>query len=800
MPDERLKRTGDVFIEVDCELYPRSKFWRSRFRLDCRPDFSHALGSADTDILRTIIRAGCCVTRIEPQMRARRIPESRHAPKAAGQRIRSGLLAAAVAVLVAFTAVSAHALEPASKAQPIEFQADQLTYDSRNRITIATGNVEAVQQGRRVVADKMTYDEPRNVLTAEGNVVLYEPTGEVVHATSMQLTGDLKNAIIENMRAVLADGSRITAKQGERIGGTVTTAEDGSYTPCFACAEDPERTPLWQVRAVRVTHDQIEKTIEFSHAWLEFVGVPVGYVPYLTQPDPSVKRKSGVLIPTFGESSDLGFLIQVPYFVVLSDSQDMTITPWFTSNEGPVLEAQYRQALQHGKIDFRGSGTYDSQDRALGHVFGEARYDIDETWRAGLDVQRATGRTYLRRYNFDSQRTLTSRLYGEAFPNASDYFIGRAIAFQNQEHDTDDKNIPYVAPWLDYFLVTDKDPLGGQTEVRLDSAVLTREQGLDTRRLSARAEWRRPFVGPIGDLVTVSGAMWADGYNVDDLERNDGNSQFSGNSGRLFPQAGVEWRLPLVRQGEAVHQVIEPITEVILAPTYGNSSRIPNEDSQDFELQDTNLFGFHRLPGIDRVDKGPRVNYGLNYTLYAPGGKSASAFVGQSYSFTGDDDFGKGTGLEDKTSDIVSALDLTPAPWFDIVYRNRIDHSSFKFERNEVGARLGNEALKLHGTYVRYESQPQNDLVGREEVEYGLDTRWTRFWRTRAFGITDIRSESQREIGLRAIYEDECFLFSAEFSRENFKDKDVEPTNVVFFRVGFKTLGDIGAGVNPGGS
>jgi Organic solvent tolerance protein OstA len=409
-------------------------------------------------------------------MRGKRITEGRHARRDVHGRGRHPFAAAALALVLAlaWSAPPVHAIEPASREQPIEFQADQLTYDSRNQITTAIGNVEAVQQGRRVLADKMIYDEPRDLLTAEGNVVLYEPTGEVVRATSVQLTGDLKNGVIENMRAVLADGARITANRGERTAGTVTTAEHGSYTACFACPEDPERTPLWQVRGVRITHDQTEKTIEFSHAWLEFAGVPVAYVPYLTQPDPSVKRKTGVLIPTFGQSSDLGFLVQLPYFVVLSDSQDMTITPWITTEEGPVLEAEYRQALEHGKIDFSGSGTYDSRQRYRGHVFGEARYDIDEHWRAGLDVERATGRTYLRRYNFNSDRTLTSQLFAENFPNSRNYMTGRAIAFQNQDDDIDEKTIPYVAPWFDYYYSGERDRLGGQTDVRLDTVALTR--------------------------------------------------------------------------------------------------------------------------------------------------------------------------------------------------------------------------------------------------------------------------------------------------------------------------------------
>ncbi len=727
-------------------------------------------------------------------------PPAAGAVRGIGQGLRHALGAALLAVAIgAVSPPPACAAEAPATDRPVQFQADEMTFDSRNRVTTARGNVVVIQDRRRLLADVLTYDENADLLTATGNVTLYEPSGEVVRASSLEVTGDLKNGVIEDLRAVLADGSRLNAARGEREGGVLTRAHEATYTPCLPCEEDPSRAPLWQVRAVKVTHDQERRIVAFNNAWLDFSGIPVFYFPYFYQPDPTVKRKSGLLIPGFGQSSDLGFMVQVPYYAVLSDSQDLTITPWFTSNEGPVLELQYRQALQHGSIDFTGSGTYDSQDRAMGHVLGKARYDISDDWRAGLDAQRATNRTYPRRYGFDNSRTLTSRLYGENFRGSNDYLTGRVMAFQNLEDDIDQENVPYVAPWIDYYHVSDIDRFGGRTDVHLDTVALTREEGTDTRRLSARMQWQRPFVGQLGDIFTVTGAMWSDGYNVNDETSEDRDNRYSGFSGRAFPQASAQWRLPLVREGETVQQIVEPMVEAVLAPNWGNPSRIPNEDSQNFELQDTNLFGLSRFPGIDRVDEGPRINYGLNWMLYGMGDAAASVFVGQSYRFHQDDTFGKGTGLQDNVSDIVSSIDLTPVPWLDVIYRNRLDHGTLKPERNELTMRVGVDAIRVGASYVRYQSQPQNDLASRQEAQYALDTRLTRYWRSRIFGTTDIQAESQREIGLRLIYEDECFVFSGEFARQDYRDKDVEPSNVVFFRVGLKTLGEFGSGFKPGG-
>jgi LPS-assembly protein len=709
--------------------------------------------------------------------------------------------------------------------RPVLFTADEITYESQRRITIARGNVEIARGDRVLLADEVTYDETRDLVTAVGNVSLLEPTGETVFGSAIEVTGDLKNAVIEDIRAVLADGSRLAAAGGRRTEGRITEMNKGVYTPCDLCPSDPEAPPLWQIKGVRVVHDQTEKIIEFTDAWLEIEGVPVFYVPYIYQPDPTVKRKTGFLIPLFGISSDLGFVYQQPFFWAITPDQDVTLTPWITSSEGPVLEAQYRRALTHGEIEFNGSITRDSRQRTRGHVESQNRYDISRAWRAGLDVNRASDSTYLRRYEFDTVRTLTSRAYAEAF-DGRNYFLGRGLAFQGNAEDDRQDEIPIVLPMMDYFYESGVDPLGGRTNVRLDALSLTRVEGTDTRRLSARAGWDLPMVGPLGDVYTVSASLWGDGYQVDDFRTEDRQNEFSGLTGRIFPQAGLNWSFPFVRDDPDFPQYVEPVVEVIAAPRFGNPGRIPNEDSSEFELQDTNLFGADRFPGLDRVEEGPRVNYGLSWGGFGPAGSQAAVSIGQTYRFFQDEDvFARGTGLDDNFSDIVGVIDLAPHPVFNVLYRTRIDKDDFDARRHELGARVGVDALRLEATYLSLDEAPERTFVdsldgsrnnnnnndddddddddefgNREEIEFALSSQLTRYWRTRLFGIRDLTGGgSQRSIGIRFTYEDECFVFGVEFERRDLEDRDIEPSNAVFLRLGFKTLGDLGAGFTRGG-
>jgi LPS-assembly protein len=714
--------------------------------------------------------------------------------------VRAALCAALLAVIAV-----AHGPEPAVAAveapqpgEPVSFEADNVTYQRESKRIEATGNVVARQLGRTLYCDTLIFDQPENRITAIGNVKVIEPTGEVYEADRLELTGDLKNGVADDLRAVMSDGTRLTAATATRRDGEFIDANNATYTPCFACPENPEAPPLWQVNAVKVRHTQSKQIIEFENAWLEVGGVPVAYVPYFYRPDPSVRRKTGFLFPTVGYDSQLGGVARIPFFWEIDDQQDVTVVPWIITNTLPALEAQYRRAFENGTMRFDGSLAQSPEDQLGGHIFGKVRYDIDQNWRAGSDLERTIYRTYLREYGFSSERTLISRLFGEGF-FGDNYFEANAYAFQNLDRGNEQEESPFVAPMLDYFYAGDEDALGGYLSGRLDAVALTRRRGTNTRRVSARGRWDRPYIGPAGNLFTLTGAVYADGYNYDNLDISSNNS-IDGSRGRLFPTAAMTWSLPFMRSDSWLQQTVEPIVQVVASPNYGDSRRIPNEDSLDLEIRTTNLFDINPYPGLDRVFEGPRANYGVRWHGYAGDDASATVTFGQTYQFTNANDLNEGTGYGEKLSDYVTSIDLWPKEYLSISYRNRLRHENLDVERNEVSGSVGVDALKLSGSYVDYAEQPEVDQRARKQLRLALDSQLTRFWRSRIEGTRDLRSNSQRLLSFEAIYEDECFLFGTEIFQRNTRDGDLKPTTGFFFRIGFKTLGEITPGYRIGGS
>src|SRR5690349_18888529 len=225
----------------------------------------------------------------------------------------------------------------ADKNAPIVFQADEVDYDDALALTIAKGHVEISQGGEVLLADTVSYNQRSDTVTASGHVSLLMPTGEVVFADFMELRDSMNNGFAQNVRMLLADRSRLVANAARRTNGNRMELRRGVYSPCDLCKSDPTAPPAWQLKAREVSDDKELKLIEFRDAVLEVDGFPVFYTPYLSEPEPSVKRKTGFLMPTFGNSSNVGFHIAMPYFIELGPDKDVTLTPRFTTKAGEVL-------------------------------------------------------------------------------------------------------------------------------------------------------------------------------------------------------------------------------------------------------------------------------------------------------------------------------------------------------------------------------------------------------------------------------------------------------------------------------
>jgi len=695
--------------------------------------------------------------------------------------------------------------------QPVNVTADQITHDREMATIVAKGKVEIVQSGRTLSADTVSYNLKQDVMAASGNVVLTEPTGEVTFADYFELTGDFKNGAAREIRRIGADRSRMAAASATRVGGIRTDFDDAVYTACEPCKEHPERTPLWQAKAQRVTHDQESHREEFRDAWMELGGVPIAYVPYFSAPDPTVRRQSGLLTPTVGSGSSIGPNLVIPYYWVISDNEDLTFSPRFLLNrfggtktepsdigtaslQRMVLAGEHRWRGNYGETSTIGSITADESTGDLrGHINAEGKFDIDRNWRAGYTVQHQSDDTYNSVYGYrvpSDKPWLTSRPYVERFGQRG-YAMMEGFVFQGltETSDSFDQN-PFVLPHAVFSHVGNPDDWGGTWSVDTDALSYTRLQGTKATRLSNQFGYHLPYTTQSGQNYTVSTMLRTDGYHGDEVAGIG-----SANIGRVVPQIAVNWNYPFVSDSRTLPQVISPLVMVAAGPNGGNSMRIPNEDSIDFELDDINVFRANRLPGLDRVEGGVRGAYGMRWSAYPYRGGTLSAQVAQGWRAHADSTFGPSSGFTENLSDYVARVDFTPTGNIAFTDRIRLDRQSLGTQRNEASVSAGPPALRgsmSYGYFEKTSPDASTVLPRRHYLTPSLSSALSRNWLVSATASEDLTSGG----GLlgwstRAVYNDECFALIGNLARNNTSDRDYLTGYTITFNVVFKTLGQV---------
>lgn len=724
-------------------------------------------------------------------------------------RVRLLIMAAICGIFAALTPLHAQTLvrefESVDAGKEVFMSADSLTYDEALGIVTASGNVEISQDHRVLMADTVSYNERQDMMTASGNVTLMEPSGEVMFADYFELSDEMREGVVRDLRILLNAETRIAANSARRSGGNRTEMHKAVFSPCKLCPLHPEEPPLWQIKAVRIVHDQESRDVAYYDAWLEMFGVPVLYTPYFEHPDPSVKRRSGFLAPTYGSSSTLGVQLTTPYFWNIAPHRDVTFKPKFTSDEGVVWGGEYRERTHTGGYSLDGSIAYsderDDEGRetgskgARGHLFSEGNFQLNPVWNYGYEFERASDDTYLSFYRLSSKDTLITRPYIEGI-NGRNYASGTAYFFQGLEAEDDQDEIPLVFPLLDFNHVSTPGAFGEFTSLDANFMALQRVDGADSRRLSLKGGWHLPHIGRSGSVYRLSATLRGDAYHVNkvDVAGTARPTQARGFTGRLRPEITAEWRLPLVRRMGSIQQLVEPIVQAIVSPYGGNPGEIPNEDSQDFEFDDTNLFSNNRFTGFDRVESGPRVNYGLRFGFFGAGGGRTQGMIGQSARLREDDTFNQGSGLENTFSDYVGRVHISPADVFDFAYRFRLSRKNFAARRNEIELAAGPKAIRFNIGYALLEEQiPESDtaaFANREEVAATTEVRVTEFWRIGAGTRRDLTGSGGTLNWHSAVtYEDECLLFTTRINKNFTRDRDVQPETNLLFTIKFKHLG-----------
>ncbi len=680
--------------------------------------------------------------------------------------------------------------------QTASLVADSVSFDPENQRLEAQGNVEVLQDGVRLRAASIVYDGERDALVVQGPLYLIDGQDVTIIASFAELSGDLREGVLSQARVVFSEQLQLASNEVRRTGGRYTQFYKSVASSCQICEEHP--TPIWEIRAQRITHDAEERQLYFDNASFRVLDVPVFYWPYLRLPDPTVDRASGFLLPVFASSGDIGIGIKTPYFYVIDEHSDLTLTPWLTTRGSRTLEARYRRKLSYGEFEINGAVTDDNllPDRDLrGYLFAEGFFSLPRDFILTFDVEATSDDGYLLQYDYSDKDRLDSAI--GVSRTRRDEFIGAGlINFQSLRDGDDNSTLPTIVGDAIYERRFTPGRLGGIASLQFEAAGLYRRAdedptntGLarDVARLSAVADWRRDWLWSNGMIVAAGAELRADWYQV----QQDARPVFDDTS-EVTPYASVEWRWPMLRRAQGATHLLEPVVQLVWARETGRD--VDNEDSLLVEFDETNLFSYSRFPGVDDQEAGRRTNLGVTYTREDDDGWALGVTVGRVFR---DGDFGQfsaSTGLRGSSSDWLVAAQLKIGERFDIINRALFE-DTFTFARNEMRLNWTEEDYRVGSTFVWLEAdategRPIDTSEWAVDGAYRVSDRWTLSSNLRYDFVEDRTTRA----GIGARYENECATVDLSLSRRFTTSTSVSATTDLSLSIQLAGFGANGAG------
>ena len=252
---------------------------------------------------------------------------------------------------------------------------DAIYYSNENKIITKNKTIIQLEEKYTIDTSNITYDRNLKEIFSKNKTIVKDLDNNILSSNNFKLFNEKKiieahnvNLIDYELNSYYIELAKLNLKIGEILGKDLsikfnnkyfeknneprlkarsiivekekTLFSKGAFT---TCKKRKDKCPPWEMTAEEIKHDKIKKMINYKNAWLKVYDKPILYFPRFFHPDPTVKRQSGFLLPTFASSNNLGNYLSIPYFHVISDNKDLTFTPRFYDKQKTLYQTEYRQ-------------------------------------------------------------------------------------------------------------------------------------------------------------------------------------------------------------------------------------------------------------------------------------------------------------------------------------------------------------------------------------------------------------------------------------------------------------------------
>jgi len=221
----------------------------------------------------------------------------------------------------------------ADSSKKIEFFASKL--DSNLTSIHATGDVLVLYGDAYLSANEAVFDRNTSTLQLYGNIV-------AMQGADYFAMGDYAKLDVPNNNRLFSPFFMLDRKSDVWMSSLSSGAEDKDFTikKGMVSGCDPNN-PFWVLYFSSADFNSETRWMNVYNAYLKLYGIPVFYFPYFGYSLDN-RRRSGLLVPSFGISGTEGFYYQQPVYIAVDPSWDLELRPQIRTRRGEGLYGMLR--------------------------------------------------------------------------------------------------------------------------------------------------------------------------------------------------------------------------------------------------------------------------------------------------------------------------------------------------------------------------------------------------------------------------------------------------------------------------
>jgi len=553
-----------------------------------------------------------------------------------------------------------------------------------------------------------------------------------------------------------------------------TKIKKGVFTTC----KKNDDCPPWTIKAEEVRHDKNKKTINYKNAWLQLYDVPVFYFPKFFHPDPTVKRQSGFLIPQITSSSTLGSNLKIPYYKVISDNKDLTISPRLYFNQDILVQTEYRQVNKKSETttDFSFK-RYNEKKSTKSHFYSDSLINLglsglDES-NLQIQIQQTSSNNYLKSHKIRSPliNSFTTLKNFISFTGSTESISleGNLEVYEDLSKVRDNDKYEFIPNYRFSKIFDDIEHLAGNFIFSsAGNRKLFQTNILETTVVNDLAYNSNSFIFNNGVNNNYSFLL----KNVLSDSKNSASYKEAFES-KLYSQFMYQSSYPLIKVGPNTDSILSPKVSFMYSP---NNTKDYTAKKRRIDIN--NIYSSNRIAINETIEGGESLTIGTEYELINKKDEELlSLDLGAVLRKNKNKHLPKSSKLGENFSDIVGNLKIKPFKSFNLNYDFSMDNSLDRFNFNFLELELN-----VNNFVTSFEFLEENNEIGTEsyfssKLGYKFDTSNSINFATRRNRKTNLTEF----YNLMYQYENDCLVAAIEYNKDYYSDTDLRPGEEIFF-------------------